>query len=390
MHINQEAIKHNKHKKLFDTRGSITMEAAIILPVFFCVVVAIAFLLRAVQVQERIQHAISQAALEIAGASYIYGISGALDIQRDAESLAMRGMDNVKDTIVKSAQFDNWLPGNISGEAEIQFDNASGFMIDSVNGALFSKYAEFVTKKYLGAAAAADGVSADAASRGAQSDVVGGLNIRGGGDGLDFAGSTYLTNGREDVTICVNYEFTIPIPIKPLSRLKISQEAHARAWLFGAGSNAIPEDPYEDEEDIWALSNFERGLKIRAIFHANLPDRFPTIASFSGGVATAIHSLDTTAESYRTPFGIGRQIDGYIREIRDYNGRERPYGRDGITVPSEAIMAKRLVLVIPRNDITPGISDEIDRCIRDALAQGVVLQVERYATKHIDSEKDGE
>ena len=258
------------------TRGAVSLEAAIALPVFFCVIVAIAFLLRVVQVHERVQHAISQASLEIAGISYAYGISGALDVQRDAEALVSRGLNNVEDAVAKSAQFENWLPEEASNEVSRQFANASAALTDRVNGALFSHYASSVTKKYLNTAAS----SADAGGPVGDSNPLRGANIGGGWNGLDFSGSTYLTNKQ-------------------------------------------------NEDDIWSLDNFTRGRRIREIFHANLPSNFPGIAAYSNGVATLIHSLDVTAASYQDPADIGRKLTAISRISGITRGKRNHMGAKG-------------------------------------------------------------
>jgi len=375
--------------------GSMTLEAAVALPVFFCVAIALAFLLRAVQVHEQVQHAISQAALEIAGVSYIYDVSGALDIQREGERLVERGADRVEDSIINSMQFEDWLPKEASDEVISQLNGIAPALNDKINGVLFSKYVGRVARKYLNA-------FADAIAGGPQSeysgktaadgkyDALGGLNIVGGGDGLNFTESTYLTNDTEDVKIRVRYAFRIPIPIEPLAVLGISQQACAKAWLAGAASSSAADEPDEIEDDIWSLDNFTRGRRIQAIFHANLPINFPGLSSYENGTATLIRSLDTTAASYRDSEVVGRQIESYVKSIRDYKGQEKPYGSERIVIPPEDIRTRRLVLVIPRNDLAPEVSAEIDRQINEAMAQGVILQVERYAKKLVEDEENGD
>ncbi|MDR3120588.1 MAG: hypothetical protein LBU58_04550 [Clostridiales bacterium] len=364
-------------------RGAVTIESAIALPVFLCVVVAIGFLLRCVAVQERIQHAISQAALEIAGTSYLYGISGLMDIQHDVEGVAGRAGDKVKETIAKKGNLESWLPEDVSGVVNNQIDFATSMVIEGVNSLVFSQYARLVTRKYLtGEAEAADGGGSPASAGGSgdAGDALRGTNIVGGESGLNYGGSTFLTGGEENVTIRVRYKFRIPIFIRALSEIEVTQEACARAWLFGAGSAADQDDGEEAyEEDIWSLGNFERGRRIRAEFHANLPDNFPTIASFSDGAATMIHSLDTTTASYQTPEGIERRIMTYVDALERYNGQPTPYA--GTTILPEEIRSRRLVLVVPRNETAPEINAAINRCITDALGRGVVLQVEYYGKK---------
>ncbi|MCL2057759.1 MAG: hypothetical protein FWH01_01690 [Oscillospiraceae bacterium] len=375
-------IAHGAHGQ----QGALTLEAAISLPLYFCILVAIAFLLRAVQVHERVQHAISQASLEIAGASYLYGLSGAPDAPPGAQGLSGLGAESAGGIAIKSAQFVEWLPLGAGDEAFQQLSIASSALTDRISGALFCQYADLVTSKYFNyGTLPALGVEAGPAP-----GALAGLNIEGGAQGLDYARSSYLSDGGEDVKINVRYAFNVPIPIKPFSRITIEQEACSRAWLFGASQNAAGRGPIWAEDDIWSLHNFERGDRIQEIFHANLPKGFNVLASFNDGVATAIHSIDTTAASYQTPVGIGRVIDGYVGQLRDYQGQPAPYGSAGIVILPEEILVRRLVIVMPRNEISAEISSEIDRCIRDALAQGVILQVERYATKKVNGEKEGE
>jgi len=341
-------------------RGSLTLEAAIALPVFICVVIAFAFLLRVVQVHERMQHALCQAALEIAGVSYIYDVSGLLDVQRELEGLEGRAAERVKEAAVRTSQFASWLPAAADMNLVNYFDRAGAALANGANSLLFMHFAKFVTEKYL--------------------------EGRGVPQGLDFMWSAYLHEG-DDVKLNVNYTFDMPVPIKPPYPLGVEQTAHARAWLSGAGSRAIREDQRDEEDDIWSLGNFVRGVRIQEIFHANLPIGFPGLSSYEDGTATLIRSLDTTAASYQTASGIGKTIDEYVRAIRDYGGQDKPWGNDQIVIPAEDIAVRRLVLVIPKNDVSPAVGREIDRCIRDALAQGVILQVERYATKRVETEK---
>ena len=61
-------------------RGSITIEAAVALPIFLFCILAFAYFIRVVYIQERIQHAITNSANELSMYSYLYGKSGLLDV----------------------------------------------------------------------------------------------------------------------------------------------------------------------------------------------------------------------------------------------------------------------------------------------------------------------
>ncbi|MDR1060752.1 MAG: hypothetical protein LBL83_06000, partial [Clostridiales bacterium] len=349
---------------LFRQEGSVTLEAAIAMPIYICVAVAVAFILQCVYVHEQIQHAISQASLEIAGTSYIYGLAGALELQREAEGAANRAKDKAKDTIIKAWGLESWAPGALTDYAAEQLDSAAENLIKGANSAVFSQYAKSVARKYL--PGYGDGDGGDGGGTGASAKSAS-LGVAGGLDGLDFAGSAYLADGSEDVVIIVTYKMRAPIFIRALSEYTFVQKACAKAWLYGESGSPEAGGEDADEFDIWALGNFERGKKIREIFHANLPQSFPGISAYEGGTATLIKSLDTTAASYQSAKTISQVIGGYVGDLAGYEGQEKPWGSDGIVIRREDIKARRLVLVIPKNDIAPEISAAIDACVQEAL-----------------------
>ena len=392
-------MENTKQMKRSGTRkgekGSVTLEALVILPVFIIAVMTMAFILRAVYVQEYIQHAITQAAEEIAGASYLYGVTGALTIQRDIEGAADRSVDKVRDTVMKSWELENWEPdsgtggiGGAIGESgggtglESGVNEFVDFLAEclkgKVNGLIFGGYAKSVTGKYL--MSGTPGYEFFIESK------IKGLNVMGGYSGIDFSDSEFLFNGSEDVVVHVKYRLISPFGLIGFSRMEVTQRAHARAWLYG-GDGVEYEEIKEEEFDIWSLPPLDRGTKLQSIFNANLPFSFPHLSSYSNGTATLIRSLDTTAKSYQSPNTLYNTISGYIKDIRDYEGQPKPWGSSGIVIPPDDIRERRLILVIPSNDIDARYSDVIDTCIREALNNGVYLQVERYGKKILDSEK---
>ncbi|MDF2531854.1 MAG: TadE-like protein, partial [Clostridia bacterium] len=64
----------------YNARGSITIEAAIVLPVFICVIISLAMLIKLVYIHDIMQHSIDEAANELAAYAYIYHISDIKDI----------------------------------------------------------------------------------------------------------------------------------------------------------------------------------------------------------------------------------------------------------------------------------------------------------------------
>ncbi|MCL2163806.1 MAG: hypothetical protein FWH55_05280 [Oscillospiraceae bacterium] len=382
-----DQLRRSKPEK--SSEGSVTLEAAVALPVFMCVVMMLAFLLRVVYVQEYVQHSITQTAVEIAGTSYVYAKLGLLDIQREAEGVVDRARDKAEETVMKSLEFETLLPREINSELIAFLDFVASCVKGNVNGFVFGLYSKYATSKYLGDSGGADSGEAGVKMRG--------LNVADGYDGVDFTASEYLLDGGEDVVIQVRYSLKPPLSIRAFSEFEMTQKACARAWLFGsdgvrAGDDAESDDDGEEkeeeddeeDEDIWSLGNFERGRRIREIFNGNLPYNFPGISSFEGGVATLIKSLDTTAASYQNSQTLSRVINSYIDDVISYKGQTQPWGSEGITINPEEIKSRRLILVIPTNSIDATLSDTIDESVRRAADIGVYLQVEKYGKKQID------
>ncbi|NJD02613.1 MAG: pilus assembly protein [Ruminiclostridium sp.] len=71
-------------------KGSITVEAALVLPIFLCIVISVMFFIRVVYTHELIQHAIAETAKEMASAGYIFHVSGLGDINAKLDG----GMEN--------------------------------------------------------------------------------------------------------------------------------------------------------------------------------------------------------------------------------------------------------------------------------------------------------
>ena len=379
-------------------RGSATIEALFALPVFIFVALAFAFLLRCVQAHEMVQHAITQAAEDIAESSYIYDVAGLLGLQRDAEELAGQARSKAEDAIGNIFQLDGPLPDGQQGAISAEVGAAFDAVQSSVNGALFSGFAGGATDKYLAAGAVGAGMPAGGAPAEFGNDdnailadaALRRLSVVDGLLGLDFSESTFL-DSCDDVVIRVRYRVALPIFIESVpSVFEIRQQARARAWLFGERREDAggPEEDGQSEEGgggegdtIWSLGNFERGQKIRELFGGNLPTMFPVISGFTDGEALLVKSLDATAATYQDPRALKNKITGYINSIAAYEGQERPFGDRKTTISPESITSRRLVLVIPTNELPEGLEAVIEACVDDARSRGVEMQVERYERK---------
>lgn len=102
------------------------------------------------------------------------------------------------------------------------------------------------------------------------------------------------------------------------------------------------------EDNIWSEHQLYRGRYFRKEFGANLPLHFPTIAKFKNGKATSIKSIDLTAPSYQSQLNLSKKIDSYARKLEKFYGVDN-WGQKNITIKSNEINSKELLLVIPEN-----------------------------------------
>lgn len=386
-----------------DCRGALTVEAAIVLPVILCAFFSVVFLIKAVYTYELIQHALSETASEIASAGYIYHISGVRDLHdtvrnsiNDRSDLFREQADSIFDAY-------NSLKGTGSGESSSIGDNFNEIFdhtksilsdpldelksiacfiaddaFDDAKTQLFIPVVKLYMKKYL----ITDSIQ-DAGERLTALDIVGGF------DGLDFSESSFLSDTDETIDIVVKYRVRLPVPVKFAKDLEFVQRAKVKAWMGGDENNGVLDGQTDSKsDDIWSLSNFQRGLKIRRKFGANLPDNFPVIARYENGRAVMIKSMDLTAESYQIPKNAEKTLKGYVNELIKYKGQNKPWGRDGIVIRSGDIVRKELLLVIPENKLSESIEIMLTNIVRYADSGGIKLTIKRYGMKKTETDGD--
>lgn len=213
------------------------------------------------------------------------------------------------------------------------------------------------------------------------------LNVENGFEGLDFSESSFLSDTEENIDIVVRYRINLILPLSFMPDLEIVQRSRAKAWLGGDDSSEVLDGSAEDNtDDIWSLSNFQRGLKIRRQFGANLPDSFPVLSAFDNGKAVMIKSMDLTAESYQTGDNAEKTLKGYIKELVKYKGQEKPWGSKGIVIKSDSITSREVLLVIPENKLSDANEAMLTDMIRFARSNGVDLDIRRYGTKKVKSD----
>lgn len=411
---NESETGIRKPEKTDSHKGAMTLEAALVLPVLLCAFFSVVFLIKAVYTYELVQHAMGETASEIASAGYIYHISGIRDIHdtvrngiNDRSELFKGQVGSVFDTYNSLKNMKSGLGqdlpnigdsadllvnagrnfGNLIDEAENAVTNpldelkiiasyiASG-AFDDAKTQLFIPVVKLYMKKYL---VTDDTAGADERLRA--------LNVAGGFDGMDFSESSFLADRGENIDIIVRYRIQLPLPIQFSSGFEFVQRVRVKAWMGGDESQGVL-DGSSASDDIWALSNFQRGLKIRRIFGANLPSNFPIIARFESGKAVMIKSMDLTAASYQEGDHAQEKLKEYMDELAAYKGQEKPWGSSGTVIQKKDIKSRELLLVIPQNKLSDANEKLLSDMVKSASFQGITLVVKRYGTKITESGKN--
>lgn len=144
-------------------------------------------------------------------------------------------------------------------------------------------------------------------------------------------------------------------------------------------------------DEIWMESNFVRGDYLREKFGGNLPHSFPVISSWGNGTATSIKSIDLTAPTYCSEEALFKKVSEHIDELSDFNGTDKPWGKDQITIESGDISNRVLLLIIPSNSDESTVS-LLETYREYANSKGVSLKIEKYGNsyKYIEKEDDSD
>jgi len=277
-------------RMVMNRRGSVTVEAAVALPIFICCIVTVAFLIRVVYVQEKIQLAITNAANEMAMYSYLYEKSQVLDVvdtlrgkTRGSASAALQNSEEIynsiegiktsAENIVREVESIKNSIDKVSegGEFDIRFDIGKGNIAEkllSVVNDLSEKRKRLesgIQTIYSSAESALDGLKglldnpksiaglAAYEGLGAMETAIGNACVKmlmqknltnedlarywvvDGYDGLDFSRSRYfVTDGDigadHVIDVIVLYKIDLPVPVRIIDEIPMLQRVTVRAW----------------------------------------------------------------------------------------------------------------------------------------------------------------
>jgi hypothetical protein len=397
------------------SKGAITIEAAIALPVFICVAISLTMLIKLVYIHDVIQHSIDEAANELAAYSYIYHVS---DLQRIDESVQdnmdensrvaeehlgtvvdafhnlgnayTAGSDMIEDIGSETSSEGSFAmaAGQVLNEAEELFREGQKLSqqgIDAIDS--LSKVLEEACKNPKQEAESiawllSKGIYSDVKTlvavplvkytvknylrNGGAGDVnkyLERLNIANGFEGLDFYSSTFF-QGDENIDIVVAYRVELPLPIKVLPDIYMIQRSTARAWLNGGDGTSLK------GTSIWDLPNKQRGLKIEEIYGGNLPYDFPIIDIYNEATntGTSIKSINLNSKTYQDMVKLNRLLKQYVDDINNC-------GVIHYKQKSYEITIKKLIIVIPKASINDNNKAVMEQIKAYGSANGVDITI---------------
>ena len=145
--------------------------------------------------------------------------------------------------------------------------------------------------------------------------------------------------------------------------------------LFLNGNDTFGEEG--NDEDVWHMSNIDRGIWFEEHYGTNLPHTFPVINDFDGGQATSYVSIDLNRPTYEDPSRIQGKIEEQIDELAGFDGADVTINGTSYNIDGSSIDSRRLVVVIPSNSPEASV-DTISSLQGYAEANGVELIVDTY------------
>ena len=110
------------------------------------------------------------------------------------------------------------------------------------------------------------------------------------------------------------------------------------------------------------------------MYGGNLPENFPVISAFQDGTAILIKSLNHTAPSYQNPAEFHKAVQEMIDALYQFQGAD--YG--GISIGSKDILRRKLILILPENELDPRQEAALMDVMRYSMSRFVEVDLQRY------------
>ncbi|HOQ01205.1 MAG TPA: TadE/TadG family type IV pilus assembly protein [Acetivibrio clariflavus] len=383
------------------SKGALTVEATIIMPLFICVILSFALFIKIVYTQNIIQHAINETANELAVYSYLYSVSGLQKLHDNVKDKleenskpaeeqinsivdTLNYLNNAKDAVkkaykdlnnndleklesdledIKDLSKEVALKGkDLKDKLEIALKNPKDQVIayasllangafEDLKGELAAPVVRLMCKKHIGS----DEIDADKRLKS--------LGVVNGLSGLDFS-ETKILNDKKNIDIIVRYKVESGLPINFLPDLYFIQRAKVRAWLNGDGKTpvAVDSEPASEpaSENFWELDPLERAKRIHELENADMP------VNYNEGDIIDVTTINLSDKSYATTNGVKYRIYLSIRKLAEFTHKDYP-----------DIKSRTLIVIIPEKSLEarPDVEKLLkEDCMEYAKKHNVILK----------------
>ena len=358
--VRRGVLTANFYRNL-NKKGSITVEAAILLPVFIIAIMVFVFIIKVYYTNEIIQHAITGACNEMSVYSLLYYETNADEVISGIErfSNSSKVSDALGDTLLTS------LVQKLGKDAT-DYVRAQAVLVPIT---------KVLVKKKLEVSYFND---VDVRLKN--------LNLKDGFNSIDFTRSRMLAD-EKSIDIVASYEMRFPFLAQLFPGIKITQMASTCVWAGEDGVKEAEDEAFSDKTSVWNMTNINRGREIRKLQGANLPYNFPTIAIFENGKATSIKSLNIDEVYYQNSSNIKKKLMLYIDKLEAFEGGKSTT----LTINSSQINQKELRLIIPETDLLANQQQTINECIQIARSKGIDLKlIKAYGKESTKQNETGE
>lgn len=288
-------------------RGSLSIEAALVLPIFLFAIFSLAYIIKVIYIQEQVQFAINEAANEMAIGTYLLEKGGLLDLQQetynqatsnievtvDAINTVLDTIDGLTEYTTNNAQEQTvveWSPYNEDDTAISKLNHISKNL-----RALKDQIQTEVIKVYTGISETMDAIrvlTEDSKQMITSLGVVPGIQVMNnvigskiaahlvngqitdkdyndfhiidGKKGIDYFKSSFCLND-DDLTIVVSYQIEIPFFKGMIKPINMTQAVKVRAYTGNGNFNSQAEKSYGDKEKQDIVYITKNGTKYHTI-----------------------------------------------------------------------------------------------------------------------------
>lgn len=221
-------------RKLLYIKGSLTVEASLVLPIFIFGIVSIIYYLQIIGIQEHIQQGITQMGLDTSKYTYVYKYI--MDYDKDTNGQLISEEDSTVDAESTWISMDNQSVDaesdnnqSVNNDSDTEEEKKSSIEALVATG-IDSAYFKAMLPLYV------------------QEERINNSCIKGGLSGIHTFMSSYMSQG-DDVDIILSYTVRIPLPMIFVQEIPFLQRVRVRGFHGDTKDMEVSNDAEQEEDE---------------------------------------------------------------------------------------------------------------------------------------------